>query len=253
MKINFYTRILITVLFMLLGLSSPIFSMQRRFNPYKITISSENRKPQSNPYERTIFYEKTTDEPTWVEKKIALVKFFKNYNPTPDRCRPTIRLENGAVIKVSASDSLVSTTPEATLACMIKEYKKVAIEMPAFPRFTKDLKTILLSHEINYLRFKESGFTNTIWYTPEGKKDALLLLKAIFNLHEPSGFAYLCGQLVGYLEKDIYAFYISKNEENLFAPEKQQAETWLQANRDSIEQWFNDNKDRLEIESGRLL
>ncbi|MBY0109635.1 MAG: hypothetical protein K2X90_00820 [Candidatus Babeliaceae bacterium] len=229
-------RISIAGLCVLLGFSSTIFSMQPRFNPYK-----------------TIFCEKKTDEPTWVERRIVLGKFLKHYHPTPDRCRPIIRLENGVLVKADDSDSLVSTTPSATLACMIKGYKNVAIEMPAFPRFSPDLKMILSSHEVYYLRFKDSGFTNAIWYTSQGEKDALLLLKAILNLHEYSGFAYLCGQLIGYLEKDIYAFYLSTDEEKLFAPEKQQAQAWLQANRGSIEQWFNDNKDRLGIESGRLL
>jgi len=208
------------------------------------------------PHKTTTFYKsqnnKNRQDP-WVQLALARGRLLRNYNPTQDRCRPQLRLINGLPVKVPNQESLPSMQkPDGTLACMVKGYKKIAFEMPVYSFFSKDLKIILSSYEIRYFRYKIDGTTSEIWYLPDSKKEALLLLKAALNNEDFSGLFYVYGKLIGYSEEDIYALYLSNGQKDGFFSDKKEFEVWLQAHKDTIENWFEANKERYHIKTGIL-
>jgi len=148
--------------------------------------------------------------------------FIEIYSPSKGTCRPTIRKGGDHVdIEIGLRE----------IACMLAGKKDVGWwDLKLFEQLPA-LQPIMKKRGIGILKTSE---WEAIYYTPKGKKHALLLAKASKSPAALS--AYLMGFLLGYPEEDIRAFYersyndLPKGGTAYFEKAKKAAQVWLKKN-----------------------
>lgn len=168
-------------------------------------------------------------------QKAASWAFFHSNELTADNCRPPIRLV-GKKGDYEVLPRVITTADLGNIACMIAGFKDVFVTtVNDFDTLHEYVKKIIQAAGINKITFKgRRGNEQVVLYTPKGKQNAELLVKA-FSF-EPVNH-YLIGYLLGYPPRDIAAFYIRYNgrrprEEKIsFYNDEKNAQKWLEENK----------------------
>lgn len=180
------------------------------------------------------------------------------YKPCLDKCRPNVRSSTNLEGYENKQQSLLMPlyNSKGSIACMLAGYKNIYFgNLDEIDSISTSIKELLKLKNYKYITDNESDseplYRPLILFTPEGKKNALLLLKSLeFTLSND----YLRGHLLGYSDEDIFAFYKFKSEEAKkyksesreadfeFANQRKEAEKWIEENGSDIEEWANANK-----------
>ncbi len=169
--------------------------------------------------------------------------------PTAERCRPSIRAGVAGIADSNLSHP--TRNAEAVMSCIVAGYKNVCIaEKNIADRLLniKGMKQLFAELQLQYISDPKNRLSKFIFFTPDGKTDALLLYK--YSLLESAYLNhYLIGSLLGYPAEDIKAFYnYSSSSEELraalpFYSDKEAALAWIKANSPDIEQWFEKHRE----------
>lgn len=184
------------------------------------------------------------------------------YNPTSDRCRPSIRMVNGQV--VNDAESLLNDDSYATLACMLGGYKNIAFDITP-SKLDDDLAELLQKYRLSFITYRINYENNNniletvgdahIWFMHGFRQQAELLLKAVIQseIENFPPFAYSSASLAGYSEDDIRAFYRQQNIENELALDRADFNSWKQANPpETVRRWIDLHNNEYTIKSGLL-
>ncbi len=195
------------------------------------------------------------------EKTATIIKFsdesqklrsslIDKYKPNSENSRPLVRHdETGKLCSVVSTNSLIYDF-ESIIACMVTGFKDVfwsigeLKDLEDFKQSSTAMKKLIKEYGISafLLSDPELNPDGILLFTQAGKKNAMLLLKAQNDyqaLDELGDNHYIIGYLLGYLEKDIKAFYCDPGMKKLdaFEQDKKQALAWITKEAPTIEEW----------------
>ena len=182
-------------------------------------------------------------------------ELFQEYQPSLNKCRPNVRssetegYERGETILKPLYNS------NGSIVCMLAGYKNVYFgNLDELDSISASIKELLKLKNYKYITNNESSLEPVerpfILFTPDGRKNALLLLKSL----ELRINNYLQGHLLGYSDKDISALYKWQSQEIekyksspieadlRFENDRKEALKWIEENSSDIEEWANTNK-----------
>jgi hypothetical protein len=167
------------------------------------------------------------------------------YKPNSENSRPFLRYDDTGKSCASTSDDSLIYNFESIIACMVTGFKDVCYSVgdltlfEDFKRSSEDMKKLIKEYGISCFLLSDSELNpyGILLFTQTGKKNAMLLLKAPSD-EDLENNEYILGYLLGYLEKDIKAFYCDIERLDAFEHDKKQALNWITKESPGIEQWF---------------